>query len=140
MNRRALVAAIEENVHVSFARSGGPGGQNVNRRATKADARLTVASLDILTEEQKARVRSRLATRINGRDEIVVQVSDERQQLANRKVAVQRIASLLEAAVRVPRKRRPTRPTASARAGRLDEKRRRGAAKRTRRSAAGEDE
>jgi ribosome-associated protein len=132
MNRAALVSAIEESVRLSFARSGGPGGQNVNRRATKATARLPVGSLVFLSEEQRARVRARLASRINLEDEIVVQVSEERQQLANRKTAIERLAELLEAALRVPRKRRPTRPSAASRRRRLDEKKRRGEAKRRR--------
>ena len=132
MNRAALVSAIEESVRLSFARSGGPGGQNVNRRATKATARLAVGGLGFLSEEQRARVRARLATRINSEDEIVVQVSEERQQLANRKVAVQRLAALLEGALRVPRKRKATRPSAASKHRRLDEKKRRGEVKRRR--------
>lgn len=139
MNRRALAAAIEESIRLSFARSGGPGGQNVNRRATKATARLRVGSLEFLSEEQRARVRTRLAARINAEDEIVVQVSEERQQLANRKVAVERLAALLEGALRVPRRRKATRPTAAARQRRLDDKKRRGQAK-MRRGDAGRDE
>ena len=132
MNRAALVSAIEESVRLSFARSGGPGGQNVNRRATKATAHLPVGSLVFLSEEQRARVRARLASRINLEDEIVVQVSEERQQLANRKTAIERLAALLDDALRVPRKRRPTRPSAASRRRRLDEKKRRGEAKRRR--------
>jgi ribosome-associated protein len=132
MNRAALSAAIEERIRLSFARSGGPGGQNLNRRATKATARLAVGSLGILSEEQRARVRARLASRINSDDEIVVQVSEERQQLANRRTAVERLTGLVEAALRVPRKRRPTRPSASSKRRRLDEKKRRGEVKRRR--------
>ncbi len=139
MNRSALAAAIEESLRLSFARSGGPGGQNVNRRATKATARLPVGSLAFLSEEQRARVRTRLATRINAEDEIVVQVSEERQQLANRKVAIERLAALLEAALRVQRKRKATRPTAAARQRRLDAKKRRGEAKRRRGDPRGEE-
>ncbi len=134
----ALLAAVEESVRLSFARSGGPGGQNVNRRATKATARLALASLSFLSEGQRARVRARLASRLNAEDEIVVHVSEERQQLANRKVAIERLAALLEGALVVPRKRRATRPSAAARQSRLDEKRRRSAAKR-RRSPAGDE-
>jgi ribosome-associated protein len=139
MKRAALESAIQESVRLSFARSGGPGGQNVNRRATKATARLEVGSLDFLSEEQKARVRQRLASRINLEDEIVVQVSEERRQIANRKAAVGRIASLLEAALRVPRKRRATRPSAASKQRRLTEKKRRGESKR-RRGRAGDEE
>ncbi len=138
MNRNALVSAIEESVRLSFARSGGPGGQNVNRRATKATARLAVGSLGFLSEEQKARVRTRLASRMNSEDEIVVQVSEERQQLANRKVALGRLAVLLEGALRVPRKRKATRPSAGSKQRRLAEKKRRGDIKKRRGSASDE--
>jgi ribosome-associated protein len=132
MNRADLVSAIEERVSLSFARSGGPGGQNVNRRATKATARLAVGSLGFLSEEQRARVRARLAARINADDEIIVQVSEERQQLANRKAAVERLAELVERALRVPRRRRPTRPSAASKRRRLEEKKRRGEVKKRR--------
>lgn len=132
MNRSELAAAIEETVRLSFARSGGPGGQNVNRRATKTTAHLPVGSLGFLSEEQRARVRTRLATRINAEDEIVVQVSQERRQLANRKAAIERLAALLEGALRLPRRRKATRPTAAARHQRLQAKKRRGEAKRMR--------
>ena len=132
MNRASLASAIEESIRLSFARSGGPGGQNVNRRATKATARLSVGSLVFLSDEQRARVRARLASRINSEDELVVQVSEERQQLANRRTAVERLAELLEGALRVPRKRKPTRPSAASKRRRLEEKKRRGEAKRRR--------
>ena len=135
MNRAALAAAVEENIRLSFARSGGPGGQNVNRRATKATAHLAVNGLGFLSEEQRGRVRARLASRINAEDEIVVQVSEERRQLANRRVAVERLAALLAEALRVPRKRKASRPSAAARERRLDSKRRRGATKKQRRGS-----
>jgi len=135
MNRAALAAAVEENIRLSFARSGGPGGQNVNRRATKATAHLAVSGLGFLSEEQRGRVRARLASRINAEDEIVVQVSEERRQLANRRVAVERLAALLVEALRVPRKRKASRPSAAARERRLDSKRRRGATKKQRRGS-----
>jgi ribosome-associated protein len=131
MDRVRLLEAIEDSIRFSFARSGGPGGQNVNKRSTKATARLALTAIG-LSDTQLERVRARLATRVNAADEIVVQVSDERQQMANRKAAVARVAALVEGALRVARKRRPTRPSASSRERRLESKRHRAVTKRQR--------
>ncbi|MFH2018748.1 MAG: alternative ribosome rescue aminoacyl-tRNA hydrolase ArfB, partial [bacterium] len=95
----------------TFARSSGAGGQNVNKTSTKAIVRWSVGRSRVLSPEEKARVRAKLANRINNYDEVVVMSEEERSQPQNRARAIARLQSLVSQALRVPKKRRPTRPT-----------------------------
>jgi ribosome-associated protein len=132
MNRDDLAAEIAALVRLSFSRSGGPGGQNVNRRATRVTARVKIGDLDSLTPEQKDRVRGRLGSRINSEDELVIHVEQERHQRRNRVLAMERMAWLIQGAAAKPRRRKPTAPSAASRERRLDAKRRQSEKKRRR--------
>lgn len=114
----------DEELSFVTARSGGPGGQNVNKLETKVTVRFDVAGSPRLSEEQRQRLRERLATRIT-RDG-VLQVSSQRHrtQAANRDAAIARLAELVREALAEETPRRPTRPSAASRRRRLDEKRR----------------
>ncbi len=133
MTPHALAELIREKCIFSYARSGGPGGQNVNKVATKVIARLPLSALSFLTEEGRGILKLRLARRINAEDQIVVAVQDTREQARNRDIAVQRMAELISTALRSPKKRVATRPSAKAREARLRAKRLRSTAKRLRR-------
>ena len=116
-----------------FARSSGPGGQHVNRSATQVELLFDVANSPSLNETQRQRVLRKLGSRID-KEGILHLVSQEtRSQLRNREEVVERFQGLLREALRVPKRRRPTRPTRAARERRLEEKRRRSEAKRSRR-------
>lgn len=108
--------------YIEFARSGGPGGQNVNKVSSKAQLRFNVGASLILTEDQKNRVREVLKNRLTNEDEIVVTAEDERSQLQNRELVVTRFQELIAQALRVPKKRRLTQPTRSSREKRLQSK------------------
>ena len=126
---------IRASAHFTFARSGGPGGQNVNKVSSKAILRLPLgrfADLAGLTDAELARVREKLGRRLNERGDLVLTVQDTRDQAKNREIAVQRAAALVAAALRQPRRRVRTRPSAGSREARLASKKRRGAAKRLR--------
>jgi ribosome-associated protein len=119
-----------------FARSGGPGGQHVNRSATQVELLFDVANSPSLNETQRRRVLRRLKSRVD-KEGILHLVSQEtRSQLRNREEVVERFQELMREALRVPKRRLPTRPTRAARERRLEEKRRRSEAKRRRRSVA----
>ncbi len=105
---------------MTFARSGGKGGQNVNKTSTKAIARWSVGGSRILTWEEKARVRAKLTNRLNNNDEIVIMSEEERSQPQNRALAVSHLQTLVNNALRVPKKRKPTRPTRASKLKRLE--------------------
>ncbi|HEY4590035.1 MAG TPA: alternative ribosome rescue aminoacyl-tRNA hydrolase ArfB [Thermoanaerobaculia bacterium] len=126
------LAIPDEEVTFATSRSGGPGGQNVNKLETRVTLRFDLAGSTALSEEQKARLRERLATRITKDGVLQVTSQRHRSQAANRDAAVERFVELVQEALReeVPRKR--TRPSRAAKARRLDEKKRRSGKKRER--------
>ncbi len=121
------------NARLSFSRSGGAGGQNVNKVNTRVTVHLSLSSLRSLTEEQRTRVRERLGGRITESDQLVVHVDEERSQLRNREIALRRLFDLITHAAADRRQRRPTRPSNTSRERRMQEKRRHGQKKESRR-------
>ena len=122
-------AELEE----SFARSGGPGGQHVNTSATKVELRWDVSASGALSDSQRGRLLDRLGSRLTADGELVLVDGSTRSQDRNRQAVRRRMAAIVEEALRQPRPRRPTRPSARARARRTEAKRRRGETKRLRR-------
>lgn len=122
----------EEELTFLTSRSGGPGGQNVNKLETKVTLRFDLAGSPRLTEEQRQRIRERLATRVT-RDG-VLQVSSQRHrtQAANREAAVARFAELVAEALQEEAPRKPTKVPRAVKRRRLEDKRRRSERKRQR--------
>ena len=110
-----------------FSASGGPGGQNANKVATRVELRFDVAGSPSLGPYQRSRLLDRLGP------EVRVVADDERSQLRNRQLATERLRERLAAALRVEKTRRPTRPSKGAKERRLAEKRRLSERKRSRR-------
>jgi ribosome-associated protein len=115
-------------IELRTSRSSGPGGQHAQKSETRVEAVLDVERSAALTDAQKRRVVAKAGPVLRA----VAQ--DERSQLRNRELAVERLVGLLREALHVPRRRVATKPTAASRERRLDEKRRRGEAKRLRRA------
>ena len=109
-----------------FSASGGPGGQHVNTANTRAEVRFDVAGSASLGPRQRARLLDRLGP------EVRVVASDERSQLRNRELALERLRSRLAEALRVEAPRRATKPTKAAKERRLQDKRQRSETKRRR--------
>ena len=116
-----------EEIQLRFSRSSGPGGQHAQRSETRVEAILDVEASSALTEAQKRRVIARAGPTLRS----VAQ--DERSQWRNRELAVERLVETLRAALKVERKRRPTKPTAASRRRRLEQKKKRSETKRLRR-------
>ena len=110
-----------------FSRSSGPGGQHAQKSDTRVEATFDVEASVALTQTQKRRVVARAGPVIRA----IAQ--DERSQWRNRELATERLVEALREALRVPRRRRPTRPTKAAVERRLEQKRRRSDVKRLRR-------
>ncbi|MBA3733672.1 MAG: aminoacyl-tRNA hydrolase [Actinobacteria bacterium] len=115
------------DVAFRYSRSSGPGGQHAQKSETRVEAVFDVEASDALTETQKRRVIGRAGPVLRS----IAQ--DERSQLRNRELALERLVEQLRQALRVERRRVPTKPTEAARQRRLDEKRRRSKTKRLRR-------
>jgi ribosome-associated protein len=114
-------------IELRFSRSSGPGGQHAQKSETRVEALFDVEASTALTTTQKARVTRKAGPILRA----IAQ--DERSQARNRELAVERIAAQLRDALRVERKRVPTKPTAQSKERRLDAKRRRSEVKRLRR-------
>jgi ribosome-associated protein len=109
-----------------FSASGGPGGQHVNTANTRAEVRFDIAGSPSLGPRQRARLLERLGP------EVRVVASDERSQLRNRELALERLRARLADALRVEKPRRATKPTKAAKQRRLEDKRHRSETKRRR--------
>jgi ribosome-associated protein len=123
---RTVTVPVAE-IDLRTSRSSGPGGQHAQKSETRVEAVFDVEASTALSPAQKKRVVAKAGPVLRA----VAQ--DERSQLRNKELAVERLTEVLREALRVPRKRRPTRPTKASKERRLEEKKRRGETKRLRR-------
>jgi ribosome-associated protein len=123
----------------SFARSGGPGGQNVNKVASKAVLRWNFDSSPSVPDDVKARFRDRFPSRLTTEGEVVLSSELTRDQGRNREDCLEKLAAMLRSAAIAPKARRPTKPSRAAKRRRVEAKRHQSARKAGRRSPGGDD-
>lgn len=115
-------------------RAGGPGGQHVNTSSTRIELLWDLQTSRAVNDEQRERLRTRLAARLDADGMVRVVASDRRSQQQNKKAAEERLASLVRHALHVPKKRRATKPTKAAKEKRLASKKKHSDLKRQRRA------
>jgi len=115
------------------SRSGGPGGQHVNTSSTRVEVWWDVAGAPSLSDEQRALLLEKLATRLDSSGRLRLVSGASRSQLRNREDVTSRLRSVVAEALKVRKKRKATRPSKAAKAARVEAKRRRGSIKRERR-------
>ena len=124
---------------VRATRAGGPGGQHVNTSSTRIEVVWNIDHTTALDADERARLRTRLGSRIDADGDLRVVSAESRSQRRNRETAESRLAELVRHALVVPKRRRPTRPTKGSVEDRLRDKRRRSSTKHDRRRRPDED-
>ena len=125
-------------IRLAYARSGGPGGQHVNKTSSKVQLFWNLRDSAAPSDVDRAWLAQRLGTRLTAEGEVVVAAETSRSQSRNVDLAVEKLVALLRDALARPKKRRKTRPTRASRERRIQDKKRRGETKRMRRRPPGD--
>lgn len=123
----------EEEIKVDFIRASGPGGQNVNKVSSAVQLRFNIIESPSLEAELKERLIKIAGNRVTDEGILVIEAKRYRTQEQNRFDAIQRLIAWIQKASEKPKLRKPTRPSVTARAARIGDKKKRGEIKRIRR-------
>ncbi len=128
----------ESELHFEFVRASGPGGQNVNKVATSVQLKFDIRNSSALDANVKERLARLAGNRVTEEGVLMIEAKRYRTQDQNRLDAIQRLIVLIQKALEPPKVRRATRPSITARAARVDDKKKHGEIKRNRRAGGGE--
>jgi ribosome-associated protein len=126
------ISIDEKEIDVDFIRSSGPGGQNINKVSTAVQLRFNIPQSPTLPEEVKNRLAELAGTRLSEKGEIIIEAKRFRTQSKNREDAIRRLIALITQAAQKPKVRKKTKPSVSASAARVSDKKKRGSLKKIR--------
>lgn len=112
----------EDEIEFQFSRSSGKGGQNVNKVETKVEIHWNINNSKAFSEEEKEKIKEALASRINQEGDLIIVSQEERSQLKNRRIALEKLKEMIKEALNPEEERIPTKPSKAIRERRLKEK------------------
>ena len=115
---------LQTNVHYKTSRSGGKGGQNVNKVSSKVELLFSISDSTLFTDDEKLLLNTKLQSRLNKDGFLQVVCDEERSQYLNKETALNKLNDILVKALHQPKKRKASKPSKAAKAARLDDKRR----------------
>jgi ribosome-associated protein len=116
-------ADLQRNVYYKTSRSGGKGGQNVNKVSSKVELLFSISDSELFTDEEKQLMLGKLQSRLNKDGLLQIVCDEERSQYLNKEIALEKLAEILTKALIQPKKRKKSKPSKASVAARLDNKR-----------------
>ena len=113
---------FEKEIRFNTSRSGGPGGQHANKTETQVELRFNIPESQVLVDSEKQRLMQKLSSKLTKEGELIITSESKRSQVQNKEEAREKFFSMIEQALKRPKKRKPTKPTRSSKKKRLQEK------------------